>query len=95
MRLRIETLLVALAVLGLSAAVMPAAAEVNISIDPGSIAFGYRDGYWDRDHHWHAWRNRSDADWYRSHYAEHYYDRPHGHEHEGDWRGDDRWWEHH
>ena len=77
------------------AAALPAAAEVNISIDPGSIAFGYSDGYWDRDHHWHKWHSPGDAAWYRSHYAEHYYDHHHDRDHEGGWRGDDRWWDHH
>jgi hypothetical protein len=66
-----------------------------ISIDPGGIAFGYRDGYWDRDHRWHGWRNEDEANWYRSHYREHYYDRRHEEEREHGWRDADRWWDRH
>lgn len=92
----VEVAFVALVLLGSSlGTALPAAAEVNISVDPGSIAFGYSDGYWDRDHHWHAWRNRNDAEWYRSHDAQHYVDRRHDQEREQGWHGEDRWWDHH
>jgi hypothetical protein len=79
------------------AAIMPSAtrAEVSISIDPGVIAFGYSDGYWDRDHHWHRWHNRQDARWYRAHYGEHYYNRRHDRDHDAGWREHERWWDHH
>jgi hypothetical protein len=38
----------------------------GISLDVGNVAFGYRDGYWDRDHHWHQWRNQDEARYYRN-----------------------------
>jgi len=95
-RHRIEAALVAFALLGAPVAtVAPAAAQVQISINPGSIAYGYSDGYWDRNHHWHPWANENDRNWYRSHYAGHYYDRRHDREPEQGWRNSDRWWEHH
>lgn len=61
----------------------------------GGVAFGYRDGYWDRDHYWHAWASPDEAYRFRSSYADHYYDRPHDGERNGGWRDDDRYWEHH
>ena len=94
MRRKIEVALVAVALLG-SAAALPAAAQVHVSINPGSVAYGYNDGYWDRDHHWHGWANAADRDWYQKHYAAHYYDRRHDREAGQGWRGSDRWWEHH
>jgi hypothetical protein len=27
----------------------------------GGIAFGYSDGYWDREHRWHGWRDAQEA----------------------------------
>lgn len=98
MKRKIEVALVALALAGVSLAVglpVPARADIHVSIDPGSVAFGYSDGYWDRDHHWHAWRNREESDWYREHYRDHYYDRKHEAEREQGWRSADRWWDHH
>jgi len=98
-RRQIEVALIALALAGpaLVAASLPQAAraDVRISIDPGAVAYGYNDGYWDRDHHWHPWPNRADADWYREHDRAHYYDRRHDRERDGGWRGNDRWWDHH
>lgn len=45
----------------------PANAQgVGISLDVGNVAFGYQDGYWDRGHHWHRWRNRDEANYYRN-----------------------------
>ena len=97
-RRRIGFALVALALVGAPlAAVTPSAAReaANISINPDRIAFGYRDGYWDRDHHWHKWRNRQDANWYKAHYGEHYYDRTHGQDKAKGWHEADRWWDRH
>ena len=69
------------------------AAHVSISVDPGVIAFGYADGYWDRDHQWHGWANPADARWYRSHYRSHYFGHPHDRDHDGGWRNE--WWHDH
>ena len=76
---------------------MPVAARENvtISVNPGGIAFGYSDGYWDRDHHWHRWSNQADAEWYREHYRDHYYARRHDRARDHGWREADRWWDRH
>jgi hypothetical protein len=54
------------------AAAVPAAAAVDFSISLGNAAYGYSDGYWDRDHVWHTWHNKAEAQYYRTHNAQHY-----------------------
>ncbi len=64
MRMPIKTALVALALAGGSfIASHPALADnVTVAVGPaGGVAFGYSDGYWDRGHQWHAWRNADEA----------------------------------
>ena len=75
----------------------PAAAGVDFSISLGNAAFGYADGYWDRDHHWHAWRNKEEAQYFQTHYGEHYYAVRHDNDRKDrdkGWRNE-RWWENH
>lgn len=71
------------------------AAGVDFSVTIGNAAFGYSDGYWDRDHHWHTWRNKREAEYFRTHYGEHYvavrHDRDRKDRDKG-WRNE-RWWE--
>ena len=75
----------------------PAAAAVNLGITLGNAAFGYSDGYWDRDHQWHKWRNKAESQYFRTHYGEHYmavrHDRDRKDRDKG-WRNE-RWWEEH
>lgn len=66
----------------------PAAVSVN-----SDIAFGYADGYWDRNHQWHPWRDRREAEAWRAQNPGHYYDRRHDQEANAGWHADDRWWE--
>src|SRR5579862_511548 len=69
------------------AAAGPASAGIGISLDFGNVAFGYQDGYWDRDHHWHHWRNRNEANYYRNSRGNHY--RSYRHDRDGGdgWHG--------
>jgi hypothetical protein len=96
-----RTIGIAFAALALAAVplatVTPAAArdDARFSADPASVAFGYNDGYWDRDHQWHSWANKSDSQWYRTHYKSHYYSRRHDAAKEQGWRESDRWWDRH
>ena len=74
---------------------VPAVAAVDFSITLGNAAFGYSDGYWDRDHRWHAWRNREEAEYFRTHFGEHYAAFRHDHDRKDrnqGWRND-RWWD--
>ena len=71
---------------------VPASAAVDFSISLGNAAFGYADGYWDRDHHWHAWHNRAEARYFRDHNRDHYAEMRHNRVRDQGWR-DERWWE--
>jgi len=80
----------------IAAAPAQARAAADFSVTLGNAAFGYSDGYWDRDHHWHAWRNKAESRYFRDHYREHYMAARHNHDRKDrnqGWR-DDRWWDH-
>lgn len=62
--------------------------SVGIYLNGDSVAFGYRDGYWDRNRSWHSWRNRDEAAWYRSRHRDRYYDYDHTRYRDRGWRGD-------
>jgi hypothetical protein len=55
----------------------PATARAGITMDFGNVAIGYRDGYRDRDHRYHRWAHRQDADAYRNRYHDNYRDMTH------------------
>jgi len=91
--------LLALSLLGGGALVVglptvPAHADnVTIGVGPGGIAFGYQDGYWDRDHRWHDWRDREEAERWRAENREHYYDWRHDRDRDQGWRETDHYWD--
>ena len=58
-------------------------AAVSVQFDAGSVAFGYSDGYWDRDHHWHRWPSTAVRNDWRTHNHPHYYAHNHTHDHGG------------
>jgi hypothetical protein len=98
MRSTIGVAFVALAVAGGSLAPgLPAAADsVTITATlPAGIAFGYSDGYWDQSHHWHAWRNRQEAEAFREHDRAHYYAWKHDRDPDKGWHDHDMWWHRH
>ena len=72
-----------------------AADNVTVGISNGGIAFGYSDGYWDRDHEWHNWENKEAAERYRAENKDHYYERKRDSDRDAGWRESDRCWEHH
>ena len=92
----IKGALIALALAGAPiVASVPATAAVDFSISLGNAAFGYSDGYWDRDRHWHAWRNAEESEYFRTHYGEHYVAVRHDHDRKDrdqGWRNE-RWWD--
>ncbi|HLI19885.1 MAG TPA: hypothetical protein VKV32_02130 [Stellaceae bacterium] len=71
------------------------AADVSVNFDAGNVAFGFTDGYWDRDHHWHRWPNASARNDWRAHNKAHYYSHAHTHYKSAGWRDQDHYWEHH
>lgn len=68
--------------------------NVTVGVSSNGIAFGYSDGYWDREQKWHNWRNEQEAARWRRGNREHYFDRKHNDEHDEGWRDHDRWWQH-
>ena len=57
-----------------AAVAVPTIAQAAIHVDFGNVSVGYRDGYQDNRHQWHAWSHPSDAVAYRSHYKQNYRD---------------------
>lgn len=90
----------ALVAAALSAGALPLttaarAADVSVSFDAGNVAFGFTDGYWDRDHAWHPWPNAAARNDWRAHNKAHYYSHAHTHYKSAGWRDSDHYWEHH
>ena len=78
-------------------ATAPAQAAVDFSLSLGNAAFAYSDGYWDRDHRWHAYRNRAEARYFRDHFRDHYVATRHNHDRKDrnmGWR-EEGWWDRH
>lgn len=91
MKRTIQAVLVAVALAAPAFAPMAARADVTVTFDSGSVAYGYHDGYWDRTHAFHAWpTDQARTDW-QTHNTTHYYDRVHTELPGGGWR-DDTWW---
>jgi hypothetical protein len=67
-------------------------AAVSVHFDSGTVAFGYADGYWDREHRWHHWPNAAARHEWRERNREHYYSHVHTHDRGGGWRENERWW---
>jgi hypothetical protein len=63
---------------------LPAAAQpAGFSFRIGDIGIAYDDGYYDRSHHWHAWRHARERDWYRVNYRHRYHGYRHDRDHDG------------
>ncbi len=84
MKVSLKMLLAAGMLCGMGAAtVVPAVAQPSgFSFRLGDIGFAYNDGYYDRGHRWHRWRNQREQNWYRSNYRHHY--RSYGHDRDRD-----------
>ena len=99
MKNKIKAAITALALAGGAFAIAPPASadHVTVGISVPTIAFGYSDGYWDRERHWHRWRNHEEAEHFRAENREHYYEWKHNRDHDRDlgWRDSDRWWDRH
>jgi hypothetical protein len=80
-------------VLGLTGATfaVPGTADASgfaISFNADNVAFGYQDGYWDRDHRWHHWRNQREARRYRDTHGSRYNHWRHDRDADQGWRDD-------
>ena len=101
MRGSVKIALIALAVgVGSLAAGLPAMAEsvtsssstTTTTYPGGGIAFGYNDGYWDRAHGWHAWKDQNETTTYRTTSKEHYYEYKHDRDPDQGWHEKETWW---
>ena len=61
---------------------------LSFSFDAGNVAFAYTDGYWDRRHNFHKWRDAREAREYRARYSHNYKNSRHTREKNNGWRGD-------
>ena len=98
MRSTVKLGLAAIALAGVVGVRTPALADhVTVGVAVPGIAFGYDDGYWDREHRWHDWQNRQEAARWREEHREHYYAWRHDRDRDDrlGWRDDDRWWDRH
>ena len=43
------------------------AVDAVVTFDPGTVQYGYTDGYWSRDHVWHTWSDPKYVEVYRHH----------------------------
>ena len=50
----------------------PAGAQAEVGFEMGNVSVGYADGYMDRNHRFHAWEHRADAEQYRAKHADEY-----------------------
>jgi hypothetical protein len=76
------------ALLGTTAFGAAKAADINVTFNPGDVAYGYTDGYWSRDHVWHKWDKPDYVEVYRKHPGAHYYEYRHDRDANMGWRGE-------
>jgi len=88
MRTILKPILIALALA--TASPLAAQAAQRVTVDFGNIAFGYQDGYWDRQHRWHRWRHHRDWTRYRREQREHAYEWRHNRDRDRGWH--DPYW---
>jgi len=94
MKRMLQAVVIATALAAPAFAPLAARADVSVTFDSGSVAYGYNDGYWDRSHAWHAWPNPAAQHEWSERNREHYFDRRHDRDHDMGWRTD-RWWDRH
>lgn len=69
----------------------PAQAQAfSFSFNTGDVAFAYSDGYWDRNHRWHAWRNAREHREFRNKFGHMYNNSRHTRVRNQGWRDSDR-----
>jgi hypothetical protein len=64
----------AIAVAGAAAVAANSAYAVDVIFDPGTVAYGYSDGYWSRDHVWHTWEKPEYVEMYRKYPSAQYHE---------------------
>jgi hypothetical protein len=82
----LKAAVIALALTGATAIGVANAADV-IVFDPGTVAYGYNDGYWTRSHEWHAWAKPEDRAAYSKTETKYYHDWKHDRDTDQGWSG--------
>jgi hypothetical protein len=64
----LTTTALAIALAGTTAVSMGTAFAVDavVTFDPGTVRYGYTDGYWSNDHVWHKWESPKYIETYRA-----------------------------
>lgn len=94
MKRTLQAVLIATALAAPAFAPLAARADVAVTFDSGTVAYGYNDGYWDRVHAWHPWPSTVTMNDWRSHNTTHYYGWKHDRDKDMGWH-EDHWWDHH
>jgi hypothetical protein len=76
------------AILGATALGTVQAADVNVTFNPGDVAYGYSDGYWTTKREWRTWDKPEYVEVYRKHPGARYYEYRHDRDPDMGWRGD-------
>ena len=76
------------ALLGTTAFGVAQAADIAVTFDPGTVAYGYNDGYWTTKHEWRTWEKPEYVETYRKLPNAHYYEYKHDRDANMGWRGD-------
>jgi hypothetical protein len=79
---------IALALAGATA--IGAANAAEIVFDPGAVAYGYNDGYWNRTHEWKPWGKPEYRTSYRASPGAKYFEWGHDRDANHGWLGDRR-----
>lgn len=80
----LKTAALAVAFFGVASAAY--AADVVVQFDPGTVQYGYTDGYWSRTHEWHTWASPEHVEVYRKAPNAAYYEYRHDRDPDMGWR---------
>ena len=76
------------ALMGTTAFGVAKAADINVTFDPGTVAYGYSDGYWTTKREWRTWEKPEYVEVYRKHPEARYYEYRHDRDPDMGWRGE-------
>jgi hypothetical protein len=83
-----RTLKVTALAFALAASTTLSAQAVDVTFNPGDVAYGYSDGYWTTKHEWRTWEKPEYVEVYRKHPGARYYEYRHDRDADMGWRGE-------
>ncbi len=63
------------------------AADISVTFNPGTVAYGYNDGYWNQSHQWNTWQQPEHRETYRNSKGSEYHDWAHTRDADQGWHG--------